>query len=65
MADLEERTFIAVKPDGVQRGIVGEIIKRFETKGFKLVGIKMLQVGRSFLWFFGCVFFFKLFFSLS
>lgn len=44
MAALDERTFIAVKPEGVQRGIIGEIIKRFETKGFKLVGMKMLQV---------------------
>jgi nucleoside-diphosphate kinase len=32
-----ERTYIMVKPDGVQRGLVGEIIKRFEQKGFKLV----------------------------
>ena len=38
-----ERTFIAVKPDGVQRGLVGEIIRRFEAKGFKLVGLKVLQ----------------------
>lgn len=44
MADLKERTFIAIKPDGVQRGIVGEVIKRFEVKGFKLVGMKMLHV---------------------
>ena len=32
----EERTFIAVKPDGVQRGLIGEVIKRFESKGHKL-----------------------------
>lgn len=38
-----ERTFIAVKPDGVQRGLVGEIIARFEHKGFKLVALKMLK----------------------
>ncbi|KPI90131.1 nucleoside diphosphate kinase b [Leptomonas seymouri] len=38
-----ERTFIAVKPDGVQRGLVGEIISRFERKGFKLVALKMLK----------------------
>lgn len=37
-----ERTFIAVKPDGVQRAIVGEIIRRFEAKGYKLVAIKMI-----------------------
>nr|XP_020464633.1 nucleoside diphosphate kinase B-like isoform X2 [Monopterus albus]XP_020464634.1 nucleoside diphosphate kinase B-like isoform X2 [Monopterus albus] len=43
MAELQERTFIAVKPDGVQRGLIGDIIKRFEMKGFKLVGMKMLN----------------------
>lgn len=42
-----ERTFIAVKPDGVQRGIVGEIIRRFESKGFTLVGLKLMQVSRE------------------
>lgn len=42
-----ERTFIAIKPDGVQRGLVGEIIQRFESKGFKLVGLKLLQVSRE------------------
>ena len=40
----EQRTFIAVKPDGVKRGLVGEIIKRFENRGFKLIGLKMLDV---------------------
>ena len=40
-----ERTFIMIKPDGVQRGLVGEIIKRFEAKGFKLVAMKLMQVG--------------------
>lgn len=43
MAELE-RTFVAVKPDGVQRGVVGEVIARFERRGLKLVGLKMLQV---------------------
>lgn len=38
-----ERTFIAIKPDGVQRNLVGEIIRRFEAKGFTLVGLKMLK----------------------
>jgi len=36
-----ERSFIAVKPDGVNRALVGEIIRRFEQKGFKLVGLKL------------------------
>jgi nucleoside-diphosphate kinase len=42
-----ERTFLAIKPDGVQRGLVGNIISRFEAKGFQLVGLKMLQVSRE------------------
>lgn len=37
-----ERTFVAIKPDGVQRGLIAEILGRFETKGFKLVGLKQL-----------------------
>ncbi|MEH2305449.1 nucleoside-diphosphate kinase [Nostoc sp.] len=42
-----ERTFLAIKPDGVQRGLVGEIIRRFETKGFTLVGLKFLKVNKE------------------
>lgn len=42
-----ERTFIAIKPDGVQRKLVGEIIRRFEAKGFTLVGLKMMSVPRE------------------
>lgn len=42
-----ERTFIAIKPDGVQRKLVGEVIRRFETKGFTLVGLKFLNVSRE------------------
>lgn len=44
MAANRERTFIMIKPDGVQRGLVGKIIKRFEAKGFKLVGLKFTWV---------------------
>merc|ERR1711915_1056899 len=44
-----ERTFIAVKPDGVQRGLTGEIIKRFEARGFKLVAMKMMQASKEHL----------------
>ena len=44
MGDVQ-RTFIMVKPDGVQRGLVGAIIKRFETKGYRLVALRMMQVG--------------------
>jgi len=42
-----ERSFIMVKPDGVQRQLVGEIIRRFETKGFKLVGMKFMMVPKE------------------
>ena len=41
---MAERTLIIVKPDGVQRHVVGEIISRFEKKGFKLVAAKFLQI---------------------
>jgi len=42
-----ERTFLMIKPDGVQRNLVGEIIQRFETKGFTLVGLKLMSVSRE------------------
>jgi nucleoside-diphosphate kinase len=42
-----ERTFVMVKPDGVQRRLAGEIIRRFETRGLRLVGLKLLQPGRA------------------
>ncbi|MGB3693496.1 MAG: nucleoside-diphosphate kinase [Spirulinaceae cyanobacterium] len=42
-----ERTFVMIKPDGVQRGLVGEVVKRLETKGFTLVGLKMMAVDRE------------------
>jgi nucleoside-diphosphate kinase len=38
------RTAVLVKPDGLQRGLIGEIISRFERKGLKLVGLKMLRM---------------------
>jgi nucleoside-diphosphate kinase len=39
-----EQTLVLVKPDGVQRGLVGEIITRFERRGLKLLGLKFMQV---------------------
>ena len=42
-----ERTLIIVKPDAVQRGLTGEIIRRFETRGLRLVGMKFMQVSRA------------------
>lgn len=38
-----EQTYIMIKPDGVQRGLVGEIIGRFEKRGYKLVALKLVQ----------------------
>lgn len=46
MAATRERTFIMIKPDGVQRGLVGKIIKKFEQKGFKLVALKFMWVSQ-------------------
>ncbi|XP_053133142.1 nucleoside diphosphate kinase, mitochondrial isoform X1 [Hemicordylus capensis] len=46
---LQERTLIAVKPDGVQRRLVGDVIQRFEKRGFKLVGLKLLQANEGIL----------------
>lgn len=42
-----ERTYIMIKPDGVQRGLIGNIIVRFEQKGFKLVAMKMTSPGKE------------------
>lgn len=39
-----EKTFLMVKPDGVQRNLIGEIVGRFEAKGFQLVGAKLMQI---------------------
>jgi nucleoside-diphosphate kinase len=39
-----ERTLVLVKPDGVQRGLVGEVISRLERRGLKLAGMKLMQV---------------------
>lgn len=42
-----EKTFLMVKPDGVQRGLIGEIISRFEAKGFQLVGAKLMSISEE------------------
>ncbi len=39
-----EREFIMIKPDGVQRGLIGEVVKRIENVGFKIIGLKLLKV---------------------
>ena len=39
---MAERTFIAIKPDGVKRNLIGKIVTRFEEKGYKIIGLKLL-----------------------
>ena len=42
-----ERTLIIVKPEGVQRGLIGDVLARFERKGLKVVGLKLIQIPRE------------------
>lgn len=49
MAANQERTFIMIKPDAVHRGLIGDIIKRFEQKGFKLVAMKFTHASDDLL----------------
>jgi nucleoside-diphosphate kinase len=44
-----EVSYVMIKPDGVLRGIIGEICARFEAKGFKLIGLKMMQAPKKML----------------
>jgi nucleoside-diphosphate kinase len=46
--ELQERTLIIVKPDGVRRSLVGEVIRRLERRGFRLLGLKVTRLGRPF-----------------
>lgn len=39
-----DRTFIIIKPDGVQRGLIGEVLRRFERRGMKIVALKMIKI---------------------
>ena len=47
MIMVKERTFVMIKPDAVQRGLIGKIIQRFEDKGIKIVAMKMVSVKRE------------------
>ncbi|MDK2854329.1 MAG: nucleoside-diphosphate kinase [Thermococcaceae archaeon] len=42
-----ERTLVIIKPDAVVRGLIGEIISRFEKKGLKIIGMKMIHIDRE------------------
>lgn len=49
MGSVKERTLILIKPDAIQRGLVGEIVSRFEKKGLKLVATKMMALDEAVL----------------
>lgn len=44
---IMERTFLMVKPDGVQRNLIGDIVSRFESKGYQLVGAKLMTISEE------------------
>jgi nucleoside-diphosphate kinase len=43
-----QKTLVLIKPDGIQRGLVGEIIKRFEQRGIKIIALKMVHIDKDF-----------------
>jgi len=46
-AGIKEKTLVLVKPDGIQRGLIGEVMARLERKGLKLVGLKMMSLDEA------------------
>ena len=44
---MSERTLVLIKPDGVQRGLIGKIIDRYEQRGLRIVGMKLMHAGRE------------------
>lgn len=46
---VKEKTLVLIKPDGIQRGLIGEVMLRFERKGLKLVGLKMMTLDEAIL----------------
>lgn len=48
-AGIHEKTLVLVKPDAIQRGLIGDILKRFEQKGLKVIGIKMMSLDEAVL----------------
>ncbi|MCX6733842.1 MAG: nucleoside-diphosphate kinase [Candidatus Peregrinibacteria bacterium] len=49
MGNIKEQTLVLVKPDAIQRGLIGNVLARFETKGLKVVGIKMMSLDEAIL----------------
>lgn len=50
MHPKKERTFVIIKPDGIQRGLMGEILGRFERVGLKIVGLKFGMLDKDKIW---------------
>lgn len=48
-AGVNEKTLVLIKPDGIQRGLIGEVLHRFERKGLKIVGMKMMTLDEAVL----------------
>ena len=46
---IKEKTLVLIKPDGIQRGLVGQVISRFESKGLKVIGAKMMALDEALL----------------
>ena len=46
---MKERTLSIIKPDGVSNGLIGEVIKRFETAGFRIVAMKMVKMSKKWI----------------
>ena len=46
--EMIEATLVLVKPDGVMRGLIGEIVRRFEQRGLKIAGLKMMRIDPGF-----------------
>jgi nucleoside-diphosphate kinase len=44
---MHERTFFMIKPDGIQRGLIGDVVQRIERKGYKISAMKMLKISRE------------------
>lgn len=49
MGNIKEQTLVLIKPDAIQRGLIGNVLARFETKGLKVIGIKMMSLDEAIL----------------
>lgn len=49
MGNIKEQTLVLIKPDAIQRGLIGNVVARFETKGLKVIGMKMMSLDEAIL----------------